>query len=109
MELALLRVAGQAGKGHETLLSEYEKVDEHAFDQDTKMMASVHRDGDGFLYAIKGAPEAVIDVCTRVLGPDGIQDMDATTRTDWLDRSGAAAGEGLRLLAMAMKQTDRDD
>ncbi len=109
MELALLRVARQAGQGRETLLSEREKVGEHAFDQDTKMMASVHRDVGGFLYAIKGAPEAVIGVCTHVLGPDGIQDMDAAARADWLDRSAAAAGEGLRLLAMAMKQADQDD
>tara|TARA_R110001592_G_scaffold357416_1_gene660551 strand:- start:109372 stop:112083 length:2712 start_codon:yes stop_codon:yes gene_type:complete len=109
MELALLHVARQAGMGRETLLTEYEKVGEHAFDQVTKMMASVHRDGDGFLYAIKGAPEAVIDVCTQVLGTDGVQDMDAAARTDWLDRSGIAAGDGLRLLAMAMKHTERDD
>jgi len=110
MELALLRVAHQAGRGREALLSECEKVGEHAFDQDTKMMASVHRDDKRFLYAIKGAPEAVIDACTRVLGPDGnIQDLDAAMRTDWLARSRAAAGDGLRLLAMAMKQADRDD
>lgn len=109
MELALLRVARQAGQGREMLLAECEKVGQHAFDQDTKMMASVHRDAGGFLYAIKGAPEAVIAVCSHVLGPDGIQDLDAALRADWLDRSGTAAGEGLRLLALAMKRTERDD
>jgi len=110
MELALLRIAKQAGQGRDALLSRYEKVSEHAFDQDTKMMASVHRDGDGFLYAVKGAPEAVIDACTGVLGPDGnVQDLDAAARADWLERSGAAASDGLRLLAMAMKQADHDD
>ncbi|HEY9040152.1 MAG TPA: cation-transporting P-type ATPase [Roseovarius sp.] len=109
MELALLRVAGQAGQGREALLAEYETVGEHAFDQDTKMMASVHRDTGGFLYAVKGAPEAVIDVCTHVLGPDGPQKLDAAARADWLDRSRTAGSEGLRLLAMAMKHDDRDD
>lgn len=109
MELALLRVAEQAGQGRARLLSESEEVAEHAFDQGTKMMASVHRDGGGFFYAIKGAPEAVLDVCTQVLGPNGIQQMTAAERVDWLESSGAAASEGLRLLAMAMKQTDRDD
>ncbi|MDP2781275.1 cation-transporting P-type ATPase [Devosia sp.] len=109
MELALLRVAAQAGQGRETLLPECEKVGEHAFDQASKMMASVHRDSEGVFYAIKGAPEAVIDSCTRVLGPDGMEDMDAAVRADWLARSGAAASDGLRLLALAMKRTDRDD
>src|SRR5690554_4110912 len=108
MELALLRIAAQAGQGRETLLPECEKVGEHAFDQASKMMASVHRDSEGIFYAIKGAPEAVIDSCTHVLGPDGMEDMDAAVRADWLARSGAAASDGLRLLALAMKRTDRD-
>lgn len=109
MELALLRVAALAGQGRETLLPECEKIGEHAFDQASKMMASVHRDSEGIFYAIKGAPEAVIDSCTHVLGPDGMEDMDAAVRADWLARSGAAASDGLRLLALAMKRTDRDD
>ncbi|WP_372966333.1 cation-translocating P-type ATPase [Marinobacter sp.] len=109
MELALLRVAVQAGQGRETLLTEYEKVGEYAFDQDAKMMASVHRAEGGFLYAVKGAPEAVIDACSHFLGPDGVQVMDVAARADWLNSGGAAASEGLRLLAMAMKQTNRDD
>lgn len=108
MELALLRVARQAGMGRETLLTDWEQVREYAFDQDTKMMASVHRDGEGFLYAIKGAPEAVIDVCTHVLNQNGTQEMDAPARAAWRDRCGKAAGEGLRLLALAMKRTERD-
>ncbi len=109
MELALLRVAQQAGQGRETLLTGCEKVSEYAFDQDTKMMASVHRNGEGFFYAIKGAPEAVIGNCSRVLGPQGVQDLDSTSRHEWEDRSRQVAGEGLRLLALAMKETDRDD
>ncbi|MCK8465534.1 cation-transporting P-type ATPase [Aliiroseovarius sp. S1339] len=109
MELALLRVAGRADPAREPLLQDCEKVREHAFDQDSKMMATVHRNEGGFQYAIKGAPEAVMDVCTHVLGPDGTQKMDAAARADWLDRSATAAADGLRLLAMATKQTDRDD
>ena len=109
MELALLRIAAEAGQGRETLLKEYEKVNEHAFDQTSKMMASVHRDGDGFWYAVKGAPEAVLEVCTHVLSSDGIQEMTAAARADWLARSATTASEGLRLLAMAMKQAEHDD
>ncbi|MDF1871076.1 cation-transporting P-type ATPase [Vannielia sp.] len=109
MEVALLQVAQDAGQGRDTLLQTHEEVCEHAFDQDKKMMATVHRDGDGFLYAAKGAPEAVLEVCTRVLGPDGERDLDAATRAQWLERSRAAASDGLRLLALASKQSDRED
>ncbi|MEB8386672.1 cation-transporting P-type ATPase [Rhodobacteraceae bacterium KMM 6894] len=109
MELALLRVARDAGQGRDTLQQAYDEVREHAFDQDTKMMATVHRDKDGFFYAVKGAPEAVLEVCTRYLGPGGARELDAATRAQWQERSRAAASDGLRLLALASKQADRED
>ena len=109
MELALLQVATSAGMAHDKLLRTFEKTSEYAFDQDTKMMATVHRDGDGFLYAVKGAPEAVIDACSQMLGADGPVAMDGAARADWLSRSASAAGEGQRLLAVAMKRSAQSD
>lgn len=73
------------------------------------MMATVHADGDGFLYVIKYAPEAVMDVCTDMLCANGPVDLDATTRASWRDRNGTAACERQRLLAIAMKQSDQKD
>lgn len=87
MEVALLRIARDAGKDRDSLKQIHEEVREHAFDQDTKMMATVHRDEDGFFYAVKGAPEAVLERCTRVLGPDGEHELDGATRAQWQDRS----------------------
>jgi Ca2+-transporting ATPase len=115
MEVALLRVARHAGRSHVTLVETYKEVREYAFEQKTKMMATVHQDSDrddednGFFYAIKGAPEAVLGVCKNVLGNDGEQALDGTTRAQWQERSRAAASEGLRLLALAYKRADRED
>ena len=36
------------------------EIAEHAFDPDLKMMATVHRVDDGYLTAVKGAPEAIL-------------------------------------------------
>ena len=60
METALLSVAEKAGLGREKLLKDCAEVREHAFDPETNMMATVHARGKLFLYAVKGAPEAVI-------------------------------------------------
>ncbi|MCI2395984.1 cation-transporting P-type ATPase [Aliiroseovarius sediminis] len=109
MEVALLRIAMRGGQPRETLLQDHATVEEYAFDQDTKMMATVHRDGDRFLYAAKGAPEAVLGVCSHVLGPDGRHPMDASARAQWLKRSDEAASDGLRLLALAEKRTHSAD
>lgn len=109
MEVALLSIARKAGLGRDALLGKNEEVREHAFDPDAKMMATVHRSDDDFLVVVKGAPEAVINACDQMQAPDSTRDMDDQARQDWKDRSSAAAGEGLRLLALAMKHTDDPD
>lgn len=104
MELALLRVARSANHERAALLEAREEQCRHAFDHDTKMMATVHCDADaGFLYAVKGAPEAVLKACTHVLGPKGSVALDAAARKNWQQRAETAASDGLRLLAIAMK------
>ena len=65
MELALLRAGRLAGLDRPALLSESAEIREHAFDTVRKMMATVHRRDDGCLFAIKGAPEAVLDASAR--------------------------------------------
>ena len=109
MEVALLRLAKTAGQSRADLLEDLHEVKEHAFDPDLKMMATVHSDDDGFIYAVKGAPEAVIGACTGMLGRDGEEPLDDDVRSSWMRRSRDAAGDGLRLLALATKRTDSDN
>lgn len=109
MELALLSVAAESGVSRKQLTGDFPEIREHAFDPAAKMMATVHGDGEGFVVAVKGAPEAVIGRADRVLGADGPRPLDAAARQDWKERSAEAAGEGLRLLGLAMKRGDRDD
>ncbi|MBU2484202.1 MAG: cation-translocating P-type ATPase, partial [Alphaproteobacteria bacterium] len=109
MELALLSVAAESGVTRRQLTSDYPEIREHAFDPAAKMMATVHGDGEGFVVAVKGAPEAIIDSADEILGPEGPRPLDDATRQDWKERSAEAAGEGLRLLGLAMKRDGRDD
>lgn len=105
MELALLDVAEAANLGAQAREA-YAYLDQHAFDPDLKMMATLHSNADRVIIAVKGAPEAVIPVCDSELAQGGVQAMDAARRAEWIDRGKAAANEGLRLLALAMKQAD---
>ena len=77
MELALLRAGRLAGLDRRELLSETAEIREHAFDTVRKMMATVHRRGDGYLFAIKGAPEAVLARADTLVsgGPRGCRSM----------------------------------
>ncbi len=103
MELALLRAGRLAGLERRELVGRSPEVLEHAFDTASKMMATVHRRGDGYLYAVKGAPEAVLAGAQRVRRDDGDAVMDQTTRAAWLARAARLGDDGLRVLAFAVR------
>ena len=105
MELALLAVAKRAGIAPDPGT----RVAEHAFDPERRMMAHVHIESPWFLYAVKGAPEAIVSASNHVLTSRGRVSLDAEARARWLARVEAMADEGLRCLALAMKQADRAD
>jgi Ca2+-transporting ATPase len=101
-EVALLVAGDRAGLHREELLKTRPEVEREAFDPERKMMATVHRDGDGVLVAVKGAPEAVLEASTRVAGADGDGDeLTDDARAGWLEESRALAADGLRILAVA--------
>ncbi|MCK6458651.1 MAG: cation-transporting P-type ATPase [Planctomycetes bacterium] len=83
LEVALLEGAAAYG------VRRLPRVREEAFDATLRIMATVHRDGDRFLYAVKGAPEPVVRACGS---PPG-----------WLERNERLAREGMRVLAVARK------
>jgi Ca2+-transporting ATPase len=109
MELALLVAGAKAGIRHQALLNEFPETREVAFDTETKMMATYHENQGQHRVAVKGAPEAVFEVCTHLLGPDGQQEMSANDRQQWQDRSTQLARDGLRILALAQKTVDNAD
>jgi Ca2+-transporting ATPase len=103
MEIALFRAGLHVGLRRAALLHRYPNVRKHAFDPATKMMATVHAEGDGFLVAVKGAPEAVLAAATRVIADHGDDAFDDDTHAEWLARADQLGHHGLRVLACAMK------
>ena len=105
-EVALLRAGAMAGLDREDLLEGLPEVREEAFDHDIKMMATVHRRGPGrFLYAVKGAPEAVLACAEAVRMPGGEGALlDDAGRRRWLEEGERHAADGQRILALAVKE-----
>ena len=102
-EVALLRAAAGRGMHRDALLGEYPEVQEHAFDPESKLMATEHRAPEGTLVAVKGAPEAVLPVCTSVHTDDGPGTLDDSGRERWLQEARRLGGMGLRTLALARR------
>ncbi|SHN13514.1 cation-translocating P-type ATPase [Roseibium suaedae] len=103
MEISLLQVAKAAGVSHPDLGLRLPQAGRHAFDPDCKMMATMHEHEGRYLYAVKGAPESVLAVATRVMTEAGEQPLSSDDRAVWRARQAEAASSGLRLLALASK------
>ncbi|PAY10609.1 ATPase [Bradyrhizobium sp. UFLA03-84] len=109
MEVALLRAGLHVGLRRAALLDGHRILRKHAFDPATKMMATAHECGDGVLVAVKGAPEAVLAVATRVTTEHGEIALDDQARAEWLGRADQLGHSGLRVLACAMKMDELAD
>ena len=103
LEIALMRAAASAGLPRERVIGQNPQVKLHGFAAELRMMATVHRRDDGYLYAIKGAPEAVIGHCTRLRYMERDLELDPQLRKQWLDLVSQLANEGMRVIALASK------
>lgn len=111
MEVALLVAGKAAGLDQARLLREAPETREEAFSPRTKMMATFHKTESGYFVAVKGAPESVIAHSSRVLMVDDTGSLDRAGRKQWGRINDEMTSQGLRVLALATKETqsDQDD
>ncbi|WP_417450968.1 cation-translocating P-type ATPase [Kordiimonas sp.] len=105
MEAALVKAAGAAGMASRETEATLPRVKEHAFDAAVRMMATVHRMGDEYLYVVKGAPEAVLAAASHC-GNDALSEP---MKQQWLDQMRQMARRGLRILAVAQKTVSTEE
>jgi Ca2+-transporting ATPase len=103
LETALLKAGAEGGMTRPGLEKKTPRVREEAFDAESKMMATFHKNKGEVLVAVKGAPEEVVAACTHVLVPGGTRKIDTKVRKRWLDKNRLLGEEGLRVIALAMK------
>lgn len=102
-EVALWRVAAQAGFERRRLEQSMPRCMEFAFDSDRKRMTTIHRAASGFVAYTKGAPEAIVERCTSIASEQGV----AFDRQAALATAAAMADDGLRVLAIAQRAWPR--
>lgn len=103
-EIALLVAAAKAG-----IEPSGDRIRELPFSSDRKRMTVIASDGDDSVAYTKGAPEAVLDRCDRVLEAGEVRELTAETREAILDRSTAFASDALRVLGFARRTVDDPD
>ncbi len=100
-EGALLALAYKAGLDPRAERYALPRTDVIPFESQHRLMATLHHDheGHGFIY-VKGSPERIMDMC------DWQGEGQAIDRDYWDLRATEAAARGLRILAIAVKNTD---
>jgi Ca2+-transporting ATPase len=105
LEVALLVAGVKAGLRRSELLEQAPEEREEAFDRETQMMATFHRLDGRFRVAVMGAGEKVLEAATSLRTADGREELTAELRERWLERNRRMAADGLRVLALAEKET----
>lgn len=108
-EVALLLLGRLFSRDRTELLERFPEVREDAFDSRTRMMATWHREGNGFLVAVKGAPDRIIPLATDLWDGRMATPLSMEDRTWWLRQNEALAAEGLRVLALARRSEASPD
>ncbi|RXE47632.1 HAD-IC family P-type ATPase [Chromohalobacter israelensis] len=101
MEGALVALALKAGLAPEELRREWTRLDAIPFDARHRFMATLdrHAAGDCRIF-VKGAPDELLALCTAQAAGEASVALD---RDAWAARIAQAAGEGERVLGLAVK------
>jgi P-type Ca2+ transporter type 2C len=105
-EVALTIAARKGGLERSSLLLGSPEVAEIPFSSERMLMATFHRTPASVIGYVKGAPGKVLELTTQVLTTDGIRELRPGERDELLEQNHALARRGLRVIALAMKQTD---
>jgi Ca2+-transporting ATPase len=105
-EAALLVAAAKGGVSRERIESEMPRLTSIPFTSDRKRMTVIRwRDHNPWAF-VKGAPEVIIERCTRVRTADGEMEMSAVDRARMLEAGALMANDALRVLALAHRRLD---
>ena len=108
-EGALLALALKAGLEKAALVRRFPRVAEAAFSSERKRMTTVHEGAAGPFSVSKGAPEVILDSCTRVRTGGGDTTLDAGLRDLLLSRAREMGARALRVLAVARRNGTAPD
>lgn len=104
IEAGLLTFVETVGIDYEALTNVHPRIFEVPFDAETKRMATVHKEEQGYLVAVKGAFESLLDSCEKMLSSQGLE-IDFKHKEHWCEKADDLAASGMRTLAFAQKST----
>lgn len=106
-EGALVVAAVKYGLRQDEVRKIYPRVGEIPFSSERKLMTTVHLTPEGGgIVCMKGAPERVLEKCTRIYTLNGIRKLTRRVREEILAVNDEMAGSALRVLGVAYKKIE---
>ena len=104
-EGALIVSAEKAGLKRSELEKKYPRIGEVPFTSERKRMTTVHQTDRGDAIAfMKGAPEVILERCTKLLEDGEEKELTEGRRKEILEANEKLASEALRVLGMSYKR-----
>jgi calcium-translocating P-type ATPase len=108
-EIAMLAAAAERGAATDPASRERQRRRQFHFDPSLKLMSTVRESAGRLLVDAKGAPESLLPRCTTLVERDGVERPLTAAGREEVERVNADyANQGLRVLAVAQRQLDRD-
>ncbi len=82
------------------------EVVEFPFDSEMRRMTTVHKSPEGLTVSMKGAPETVLNFCSRIMKDGAKETIASADCKRALSAADEMAGQGLRVLALAWKEME---
>ncbi|MGB5705606.1 MAG: cation-translocating P-type ATPase, partial [Arenicellales bacterium] len=79
------------------------RIGEIPFTSESKRMVTMHQDGETTLLCAKGAPEVVLDMCSRILTEQGEVELTPDQRQAALGAASKMARGALRVIGLGIK------
>jgi Ca2+-transporting ATPase len=111
LEVGLLKMVFYSDKKPEDYNKQFPLVTEMPFSSETRLMATLHEDGQHFYVAAKGAVEELMARCTSILEGNEVTDFTDKKKEQWMADAEKHAKSGLRMLAFAFSDdaVDKED
>ncbi len=103
-EGALIVAAAKAGLNKTELDVQYPRTGEIPFTSEARRMTTLHKAPNGVFACAKGAPENILESCTRLRAAIGEDKLTGGGRAEILHVAQEMASEALRVLAVSYKK-----
>ncbi len=105
-EVAIVNCALDEGQNKDEIYREEKRINDIPFDSERKLMTTLHRVGNKYRIITKGAPDILINKCTKIYSKDSCENMTTRNKLDILNKNENMAKEALRVIAVAYKDLD---